>query len=48
MKSQNWFTALENSHTEVDINKVWETIRENIKIPTKESLGYYKLQKHKP
>jgi hypothetical protein len=40
--------ALENSDTEVDINRAWETIRENIKISAKESLGYYKLKKHKP
>jgi hypothetical protein len=42
------FTALENLDTEVDINKAWETIRENIKISVKESLGYYELKKHKP
>jgi hypothetical protein len=38
--------------TEVDINRVWETIRENIKISAKESLGYhvgyYELKKRKP
>jgi hypothetical protein len=27
---------------------VWETIRESIKIPAKESLGYYELKKHEP
>jgi hypothetical protein len=32
----------------VDINSDWETIRENIKISTKESLDYYELKKHKP
>jgi hypothetical protein len=32
----------------VDINKVWETIRENIKISAKENLGFYELKKHKP
>jgi hypothetical protein len=26
----------------------WETIRENIKISDKESLGYYELRKHNP
>jgi hypothetical protein len=26
----------------------WETIRENIKISAKESLGYCELKKHKP
>jgi hypothetical protein len=28
----NRFAALENFDTEVDINRAWETIRENIKI----------------
>jgi hypothetical protein len=32
----------------VEINSAWETIRENIKISAKESLGYFKLKKHKP
>jgi hypothetical protein len=34
----NRFAALENLDTEVDFNRVWETIRENIKISAKESL----------
>jgi hypothetical protein len=33
---------------EVEINSAWETIRENIKISAKESLGYFELKKHKP
>jgi hypothetical protein len=33
---------------EVDINRAWETIRENITISAKQSLGYYELKKHKP
>jgi fructose-1-phosphate kinase PfkB-like protein len=32
----------------MDINRAWETIRENIKISAKESLGYYELKKHGP
>jgi hypothetical protein len=32
----------------VDINRAWETIIQNIKIPAKESLGYYEVKKHKP
>jgi hypothetical protein len=36
----NSFAALENLDTEVDVHKAWETIRENIKISAKESLGY--------
>jgi hypothetical protein len=31
----------------VEINGAWETIRENIKISAKESLGYFELKKHK-
>jgi hypothetical protein len=37
----NRFAALEDLDTEVEINSAWETIRENIKIPAKESLGYF-------
>ncbi|PNF18022.1 hypothetical protein B7P43_G12640 [Cryptotermes secundus] len=39
----NRFAALENLDTELDINKSWETIRENIKSSNKESLGYSNL-----
>jgi hypothetical protein len=39
---------LENLDTEIDINRAWETIRDNIKISAKESLGYYEINKHKP
>jgi hypothetical protein len=38
---------LENLDDDVGINRAWETIRENIKISAKESLGY-ELKKHKP
>jgi hypothetical protein len=44
----NRFAALEDLDAEVDINSAWETIRENIKISAKESLGYYELKKHEP
>jgi hypothetical protein len=44
----NRFAALENLDTDVNINRAWETIRENIKISAKESLGYYEFEKHKP
>jgi hypothetical protein len=40
------FAALENLDTEVDVNKAWDTIRENIKRSAKGSLGYYELKKH--
>jgi hypothetical protein len=32
----------------MDINRAWETIRENIKISAKASLDYYEFKKHKP
>jgi hypothetical protein len=32
----------------MEINSAWETIRQNIKISAKESLGYFELKKHKP
>jgi hypothetical protein len=32
----------------VDINRALETVRENIKISAKKSLGYYELKKRKP
>jgi hypothetical protein len=31
----------------VETNSVWETVRENINISVKESLGYFQLKKHK-
>jgi hypothetical protein len=42
------FAVLEDFDAEVEINTIWEMIRENMKIPAKESLGYYELKKHKP
>jgi hypothetical protein len=44
----NRFAALKNLNAEVDINRDWETIRENNKISAKESLVSYELKKHKP
>jgi hypothetical protein len=44
----NRFAALEDLDAEMEINSAWETIRENIKISARESLGYYELKKHKP
>jgi hypothetical protein len=44
----NWSAALEDLDAEVDINSVCETIRDNIQISAKESLGYYELKKYKP
>jgi hypothetical protein len=39
---------LEDLNAEVEINSASETIRENIKISAKESLGYPEMKKHKP
>jgi hypothetical protein len=39
---------LEDLDTEVEINSAWETIRENINISAKESLGYFEFKKLKP
>jgi hypothetical protein len=44
----NRFAALEDLDAEVEINIIWETIRENIKISAKESLGYHKRKQYKP
>jgi hypothetical protein len=44
----NRFAALEDLNSEMDVNIVWETIRENIKFSAKESPGCYDLKKHKP
>jgi hypothetical protein len=43
----NRFAALEDFDAEVEISSAWETIRENITISAKESLGYFELKKHK-
>jgi hypothetical protein len=43
----NRFSALEDLNSEVDINRAWETIRENIEISAKESLGYNGMKKRK-
>jgi hypothetical protein len=47
-KISNGFAALEDLDPEMDISSAWETIRENIKMPYKENLGYYELKKLKP
>jgi hypothetical protein len=36
----NRLAAFDNSDTEMDINRAWETNRVNIKISAKESPGY--------
>jgi hypothetical protein len=47
VEASNRFAALAKLDPEGDINRAWETIREGIKISDKESIGYYKLKKHK-
>jgi hypothetical protein len=53
-KAQHWieisntFKALENLNNNVDINRAWETMRENTKIAAKGTLSYYELKKQKP
>jgi hypothetical protein len=44
----NRFAALEDLDAEVESNSAWETIRENTKISTKESLGYFEFKKRLP
>jgi hypothetical protein len=39
---------LEDLDTEVEINSVWESIREKINISAEESLGFFELKKHMP
>jgi hypothetical protein len=41
-------STYEHLNAEVDINSTFESIRENIKISAKESLGYYEWKKNKP
>jgi hypothetical protein len=41
------FAVFEDLDTEMKINRAWETIRENIKISTKETPVYYELKKYK-
>jgi hypothetical protein len=38
---------LEELNAEFEINTVWVTIRENIKMAAKGCIGYYELKKHK-
>jgi hypothetical protein len=44
----NRFAALDDLDAEVEINTIWKTIRENIKISAKESLVYYEPKQHNP
>jgi hypothetical protein len=45
-KISNRLAAFGNLGDDVDINRAWETIRENIKkISSRKGLGYYELKK---
>jgi hypothetical protein len=39
---------MEDLHAEVESNTNWKTIRENVKMSAKCSLGHYELKQHKP
>jgi hypothetical protein len=45
---KNKFAALENLDDNEDINKAWETIRQNIKISAKESIRLCESKSYKP
>jgi hypothetical protein len=44
----NRLATLESFDENFDINKAWESIRENIKSSDKDNLGYQKLKHNKP
>jgi hypothetical protein len=43
----NRFSAWKNLDAEVNINKVWETVRKNIKLSAKYGLSHYELKGHR-
>jgi arginine utilization protein RocB len=46
--TRNKFAALENFEHNEDINRVWDSVRENIKISVKEGLRYCESKHRKP
>jgi hypothetical protein len=48
VKISNWFAPSSNKDYDVDINRAWESIRENITALATEILGYGKLKQLKP
>jgi hypothetical protein len=42
------FEALENLNDSEDLNRGWENIKENVKVPAKEMLGLYRQKQHRP
>jgi len=47
IKISNRFSNLDNLSDSKDINRAWESMKDNIKIPAKESLGLYESKQHK-
>jgi hypothetical protein len=47
IKIRSRFAALENLNDDEDINRAWESIKENIKTSAKESLGPHEINQHK-
>jgi len=47
IKISNSFAGWENLNNSEDINRAWESIKENIKPSVKDSLVFYELKKHK-
>jgi hypothetical protein len=45
---KNRFAALENVSDDEDINRAWESIKENIKTSAKDSPGLHEMKQHKP
>jgi hypothetical protein len=45
---KNKFAALENLDDNDDINRAWETIRQNIRILAKESIALWESKSYKP
>jgi hypothetical protein len=43
----NRFAALENVSDDEDINRVWESIKVNIKISAKDSIGLHEIKQNK-
>jgi hypothetical protein len=48
VKIKNKFAALKNLDDNGDINRAWQTIRENIRISAKESIGLCESKSYKP
>jgi len=45
---KNRFAALENLNDDENVNRTWESIKENIQTSAKESLGLHELKQNRP